>query len=71
MYYSSKAYFLDQVGNVGANWEFFGRQTTLFENLQKKFFEPSSETKMTPKMRATTKFANSLLYPLPLLENLT
>ena len=71
MYYSSKTYFLDQVGNIEANWEFFGRQITQFENFQKILFEPSSETKMTPKMRATTKFANSLLYPLPLLENLT
>ena len=40
---------------MGQIWDFFGQQTANNENFQKILFEPSSGTKMTPKVRGATK----------------
>ena len=55
MYYSGKTYFLDQISSIGANLGVFWPANAKNQKFQKILFEPSSGTKMTPKMRGVTK----------------
>ena len=67
MYYSSKTYFLDQVGNIGANLGVFltGKPTKL-KIFKKLFLNLHVGPKSHLKWGKPPKHANSPLYPIHL-----